>query len=66
MNWTHRFTIDGWNNNWYLVDDKDPQVCAPEWDEKSICKTAGDGWVKQYGRLKGFKLEELNFSLENE
>lgn len=66
MNWTHKFTIAGWNDNWYLVDIENPHIVAPEWDESALCKTSGTDWLTQYRGLKGFKLEELNFSLENE
>lgn len=36
MNWTHRFVIDGWNDNWYLVDIKIPRLLLLSW-MKGIC-----------------------------
>lgn len=65
MNWTHRFTIAGWNNNWYLIDVSKPLVVANE-SRPDALLTVYDGWFEDCKREKSFQIEELIFSLENE
>lgn len=64
MNWTHRFTLDGWDD-WYLIDIMEPVTVVNERLPDSLLSVY-NSWFEEIKKEKSFQIEELNISLENE
>lgn len=64
MNWTHRITLLSWGGR-FLIDVTNPEVCAKEGSPDKIIPLF-DGWLERVKESPNVKIEELNFSLENE